>query len=228
MRTISKQVWALLALAAAALALAPSALSASHSQTGFGFNAPDISGFPTGAVFLTGGGAYNPDTGFVHSGGGFRCTEAVEQGKLAGCETGQGVRWDTAELITETITFKCTGEASEEAKHATSDEHTAVLLADFYRAGDGRRRVVHGADDRLTERHRPGHRRRPERLGPGGRLRLGDRALQLDPLNGQVARVPLACGAVGRVRPRWALPELGSHGRAVKHWRGQPDGVVIP
>ena len=101
------------------------------------FNAPDISGFPTGAVFLTGGGAYNPDTGFVHSGGGFRCTEAVEQGKLAGCETGQGVRWDTAELITETITFKCTGEASEEAKHATSDEHTAVLLADFYRAGDG-------------------------------------------------------------------------------------------
>ena len=137
MRTISKQVWALLALAAAALALAPSALSASHSQTGFGFNAPDISGFPTGAVFLTGGGAYNPDTGFVHSGGGFRCTEAVEQGKLAGCETGQGVRWDTAELITETITFKCTGEASEEAKHATSNESTAVLLADFYRAGDG-------------------------------------------------------------------------------------------
>jgi len=39
--------------------------------------------------------------------------------------------------LDETITFKCTGEASEEAKHATSDEHTAVLLADFYRAGDG-------------------------------------------------------------------------------------------
>src|SRR5437870_1201525 len=31
--------------------------------------------------------------------------------------------------LDETITFKCTGEASEEAKHATSDEHTAVLLA---------------------------------------------------------------------------------------------------
>ena len=137
MRTISKQLWALLALVAGALALATSGLAASHSQTGFGFNAPDISGFPTGAVFLTGGGAYNPDTGFVHSGGGFRCTEAVEQGKLAGCETGQGVRWDTAELITETITFKCTGEASEAAKPATSDEHTAVLQADFYRAGDG-------------------------------------------------------------------------------------------
>jgi hypothetical protein len=137
MHTISKRLLALLALAAAALALTPSALAASHSQTGFGFNARDISGFPTGAVFLTGGGAYNPETGFVHSGGGFRCTEAVEQGKLAGCDTGQGVRWDTAELITETITFKCTGEASEEAKHATSDTRTAVLQADFYRAGDG-------------------------------------------------------------------------------------------
>ena len=137
MRTILKQPWALLALAAAALALAPSALAASHSQTGFGFNARDISGFPTGAVSLTGGGAYNPQTGFVHSGGGFSCTETVEQGKLTGCLEGQGVRWDTAELITETITFKCTGQASEEAKHATSNESTAVLLADFYRAGDG-------------------------------------------------------------------------------------------
>jgi hypothetical protein len=137
MRTILKQPWALLALAAAALALAPSALAASHSQTGFGFNARDISGFPTGAVSLTGGGAYNPQTGFVHSGGGFSCTETVEQGKLSGCLEGQGVRWDTAELITETITFKCTGQASEEAKHATSNESTAVLLADFYRAGDG-------------------------------------------------------------------------------------------
>jgi hypothetical protein len=137
MRTILKQPWALVALAAAALALAPSALAASHSQTGFGFNARDISGFPTGAVSLTGGGAYNPQTGFVHSGGGFSCTETVEQGRLTGCLEGQGVRWDTAELITETITFKCTGQASEEAKHATSNESTAVLLADFYRAGDG-------------------------------------------------------------------------------------------
>jgi hypothetical protein len=137
MRTIGKQLWALLALVACALVLATSGLAASHSQTGFGFNAGDISGFPTGAVSLTGGGAYNPETGFVHSGGGFSCTETVEQGKLTGCLEGQGVRWDTAELITETILFKCTGQAGEEAKPAVSDQNTAVLLADFYRAGDG-------------------------------------------------------------------------------------------
>ena len=127
---------AVAALAAAVLALAPSALAAGGGRTGFGFNARDISGFPTGAVFLTGGGAYDPETGFVHSAGGFRCTEAVEQGPLAGCLEGQGVRWDTAELLAETK-FKCTGEASETAKPAVTDENTAVLLSDFYRAGDG-------------------------------------------------------------------------------------------
>ena len=136
-RRSSKYLFGPLAVAATALTLVPSALAAGQGQTGFGFNARNISGFPTGAVSLTGGGAYNPRTGFVHSGGGFSCTETVEQGKLAGCLEGQGVRWDTAELITETIPFKCTGLASEQAKHATSTASTAVLLADFYRAGDG-------------------------------------------------------------------------------------------
>jgi len=133
MHTIRKQLWTLLALATAALALAPSAPAARGGNTGFGFNAREISGAPTGAVFLTGGGAYNPDTGFVHSAGGFRCTETVEQGKLKGCQEGQGVRWDTAELLVETK-FTCTGEP---AKTAVTDGNTAVLLADFYRAGDG-------------------------------------------------------------------------------------------
>ncbi len=104
--------------------------------TGFGFNASEISGFPTGAAFLSGGGAYNLQTGFVHAAGGFRCTTAVAQGPLAGCEAGQGVRWDTAELLAGT-TFKCTGQASEAAKTEATDENTAVLLSDFYRAGDG-------------------------------------------------------------------------------------------
>jgi hypothetical protein len=133
MHRIGKQLWILLALAGAALALAPSALAARGGNTGFGFNAREISGAPTGAVFLTGGGAYNPDTGFVHSAGGFRCTETVEQGPLFGCLTGQGVRWDTAELLVETK-FTCTGEAEEPA---VTDGNTAVLLSDFYRAGDG-------------------------------------------------------------------------------------------
>jgi hypothetical protein len=135
-RKISKQAWVLLGLALAALALVPSALAATGGPTGFGFHAEDISGAPTGAVRLTGGGAFNPDTGFVHSGGGFRCTTTVGQGPLQGCLEGQGVRWDTAELLAE-ARFKCTAQTSEAAKVARSGEDTAVLLSDFYRAGDG-------------------------------------------------------------------------------------------
>ena len=97
-RTIGKRRWVLCALAITALALSASALAASDGQTGFGFNARDVSGFPTGAATLTGGGAYNPVTGFVKSAGGFRCTSDVLQGPLAGCLTGEGVRWDTVEL----------------------------------------------------------------------------------------------------------------------------------
>ena len=138
--TIGTRRWLLLALAAAvlaaALALAGSARAANVSQTGFGFNAADVSGFPTGSVFLTGGGAYSPDTGFVHSAGGFRCTTAVGQGPLAGCLQGQGVRWDTAALLPGT-SFKCTGALTEALKPAVTDRNTAVLQADFYRAGDG-------------------------------------------------------------------------------------------
>jgi hypothetical protein len=133
--TTRKRRWALV-VAAAALTLVPSAMAAGQSKTGFGFNASEISGFPNGAARLTGGGAYNPDTGFVHSGGGFRCTETVLQGPLNGCLAGQGVRWDTADLRAST-TFKCTGAAAEPLKTATTDENTVGLDADFYRAGDG-------------------------------------------------------------------------------------------
>src|SRR5215218_1515610 len=122
-------------LAAAVLLLAAPA-SATPANIGFGFNATNISGFPTGAATLTGGGSYNPGTGFVQSAGGFRCTSDVGQGQLAGCLAGQGVRWDTVELRTST-TFKCTGATVELLKTAITDENTVVLLADFYRAGDG-------------------------------------------------------------------------------------------
>ncbi len=122
-------------LAAAVLLIAATA-SAASGNIGFGFNATDISGFPTGAATLTGGGSYNPETGFVNSAGGFRCTSDVGQGPLAGCLSGEGVRWDTVELRRST-TFKCTGSAAEPLKTATTDENTVVPLADFYRAGDG-------------------------------------------------------------------------------------------
>jgi len=134
--TIGKRPWVLFALAATALALAASALAASDGQTGFGFNATDISGFPTGSATLTGGGAYNPVTGFVNSGGGFRCTSDIHQGPLAGCLSNEGVRWDTADLRRST-TFKCTGAAAEPLKTAITDQNTVGLDADFYRAGDG-------------------------------------------------------------------------------------------
>ena len=122
-------------LAAAVLLIATPAWAAG-GNTGFGFNAKGISGFPTGAASLTGGGAYNPGTRFVKSAGGFRCTSDVGQGPLAGCLTGQGVRWDTVELRAS-MSFKCTGAAAEPLKTASTDETTVVLLADFYRAGDG-------------------------------------------------------------------------------------------
>ena len=52
------------------------------------------------------------------------------------CRTGEGVRWDTAALLPSTA-FKCTGAANEALKTALISDRTAVLLAHFYRAGNG-------------------------------------------------------------------------------------------
>lgn len=111
-------------------------------RSGFGFNGT-VSGFSIGKVRLTGGGSFDPATASntvpseetsVASGGGFDCTDAVAQGPLLGCLTGQGVRWDTEQLLAST-SFKCA--ASDALTPISTDGHTAVLLADFYRAGDG-------------------------------------------------------------------------------------------
>jgi hypothetical protein len=112
------------------------AIVSAQVKHGFGFNATHISGFPTGAATLTGGGAYVPGTTFVHSGGSFKCTATVLQGPLNGCLAGQGIRWDTAGLLPST-TFKCTGAATETLKTATTSGNTVVLMSDFYRQGDG-------------------------------------------------------------------------------------------
>jgi hypothetical protein len=112
-------------------------------DAGFGFNGV-VSGFPTGKVFLSGGGSFDLASGFVRSSGGFSCLEDVEQGPLSvsinpdnpgRCLAGQGVRWDTAGLLAST-TFKCTGAAGESLKTATTNDTRVVLQADFYRAGD--------------------------------------------------------------------------------------------
>ena len=117
MRTLGRwpvRWFGLLAVAAAVLIapLGSSTALAAGSTVGFGFHAPDISGFPAGSVALTGGGAFslNPAAGSVHAGGGFSCTQDVGQGFLAGCLQGEGVRWDTAGLLPNTM-FKCTGAA---------------------------------------------------------------------------------------------------------------------
>src|SRR5436309_6285406 len=67
----------------------------SQARQSFAFNADNISGFPTGAARLTGGGAYDLGSGFLHTGGGFRCLEDVNQGPLSGCLAGEGIRWDS-------------------------------------------------------------------------------------------------------------------------------------
>lgn len=111
------------------------------ARTGFGFNGT-VSGFPTGAVFLTGGGSFDaasasniiPSVTDAKSGGGFRCTATVAQGPLNGCAAGEGVRWDTAQLLDSTR-FRCTG--ADAAKEVATGAGRVVLLADFYRAGDG-------------------------------------------------------------------------------------------
>ena len=126
----------LVAAVVAAVLVTVSSASGAGGHIGFGFNAAGISGFPHGAATLTGGGSYDPTSGFVKSAGGFRCTSDVGQGPLMGCLSGQGVRWDTVELLRST-TFKCTGAATESLKTAVTDDNTVVLLADFYRAGDG-------------------------------------------------------------------------------------------
>ena len=122
-------VGATAALAAAALILVigASAASAAGPNTNFAFNARGIGG----AVALTGGGAFGSST---HSGGGFSCTSPVNNGPLAGCQTGEGVRWDSDSLLTGT-NFKCV--ASEALKAVSTSNDTVVLHADFYRAGDG-------------------------------------------------------------------------------------------
>lgn len=126
----------LIAIAVAAIATAIALpVAAAAEKAGFGFNATEVQGFRTGAVAISGGGAFDPLTGFVHSGGGFSCLEDVGQGPLTGCLAGEGVRWDTASLL-RTTTFKCTGAASEALKPAATGPTTAVIQADFYRAGD--------------------------------------------------------------------------------------------
>jgi len=127
---------AIAAIAGLAVVFVSSPVSAAAGgNTGVGFTAPEISG-GSGAVFLTGGGAFNATSGFGHLGGGFGCTSTVAAGPLAGCLAGEGVHWDTDSLLRSTP-FKCTATDPAGVKTATTRGDTVALRADFYRAGDG-------------------------------------------------------------------------------------------
>jgi len=128
--------FAVLAAAVPIVMLGASAAGAAGPNTSFAFNARDITG-SSGAVTLTGGGAFNSSSHPAHSGGSFSCTSAVTSGPLGmvgGCQPGEGVRWDSDTLLTGT-NFRCL--ANEALKPVTTTGDTVVLHADFYRAGDG-------------------------------------------------------------------------------------------
>lgn len=132
-----KKCWISLTAIALIAAGLPSPVSKAYGQArqAFGFNAGLISGFPGNRTAeMTGGGAFNLSANFVNSGGGFRCLTDIAGGPFAGCLSGQGVRWDTAGLLSSTG-FQCTG--ADAVKTATTGNTTVVLIADFYRQGDG-------------------------------------------------------------------------------------------
>lgn len=111
-----------------------------HEKSGFGFNGTVIGN--NGTLLLTGGGSFQlttasnnvPTDTRIASGGGFRCVEGVVSGPLAGCATGEGVRWDAVQLLVSS-NFRCSG--ADAVKVGVSGSTTVVMLADFYRAGDG-------------------------------------------------------------------------------------------
>ena len=119
------------------IVLAASVAECDRFERGIRLPCPRRQRRPTGEVRLTGGGSFDASSGSIHAGGGFRCTASVNQGPLAGCLAGEGVRWRAAELLPSSP-FKCTGAATEPLKTASTDRTTAVFRTDFFRAGDGR------------------------------------------------------------------------------------------
>ena len=133
--TSSHRRWVLFALAATALALSASALAQRRPdrlrlQRHRHQRLPDRCGHTHGRRRL------QPRDRLRQLGWRLSLHERRRPGPADRVSRGEGVRWDTVELRRST-TFKCTGAAAEPLKTATTDENTVVLLADFYRAGDG-------------------------------------------------------------------------------------------
>jgi hypothetical protein len=133
---VKRRIATMVALVGLTLGTGMGSSASASGNDSFSFNAPVVSGFPRGrAAEITGGGSYIlPD--FIHAGGSFGCLSDISAGLFTGCQTGQGVRWDTDTVLTST-TFKCTGAADEILKAAETGDKTVVMLSDFYRQGDG-------------------------------------------------------------------------------------------
>lgn len=114
------------------LLLGATSASAAGQHTAFAFVSPRIAGAPTGSVAMSGVGNYDTPTGPLQANGVFRCTETVAQGPLAGCLSGQGLRWSSTTL-NATQRFVC---GTDAAKTATTDNKAVAFGADFFRIGD--------------------------------------------------------------------------------------------
>jgi hypothetical protein len=124
-----KTITAVLAVSAL---LAPITMAQAQGTGHFAFRAEGIGG----TVSMTGGGAYDPRSGFLQGGGTFRTTSDITAGPLAGLRAGEGVRWEAAQILPSSG-FKCGGSANEPLKAAVTDNDTVVMQVRFYRAGDG-------------------------------------------------------------------------------------------
>ena len=123
-----KAVTAVLAVVACLVPVATA--QGSGGQRSFSVHATGIGG----AVFLTGGGSYDPQSGSVRGGGGFRGTSDIISGPLAGLRAGEGTRWEASELLPSSG-FKCDG--ADPLKTVVTDDNTVVMQVRFFRQGDG-------------------------------------------------------------------------------------------
>ena len=100
---------------------------------------------------------------------------AVAQGPLTGCQKGEGVRWDTAQLLGVHHLQVHRRRCAEGRHHEPPHGGPAGRLLPGRR---WQRRVVHRPDDRIRRRSRARDPGDSDPLGPGRGLRLGQRALQ--------------------------------------------------
>jgi hypothetical protein len=118
-------------------------LTRAHGRSAFSFKGTVVSANGE-TVALNGGGSFDPATASNvipsetsgHGEGGFSCVTDVTISPFGGCAQGEGTHWDSDQLL-ESSPFKCGGVANEQGKTAFTSANTIVLLAHFYRAGDG-------------------------------------------------------------------------------------------